>query len=55
MDGCTDGSWTSEEDGQVYQFFECPDGKGLYYPLNRIHPNSVCASAKDNGKNNLIC
>ena len=39
MDGCSDGSWT-DPDGCIHQFFKCPNGRGLYYPLNRLQCDS---------------
>ena len=35
MEGCTNGSWDGENK-KIYKFFSCEDGKGLYYPLNRL-------------------
>ena len=39
MDGCTDGSWT-DPDGFTHQFFKCPHGRGFYYPLRSLQPDS---------------
>ena len=35
MDGCSDG--TFPHTGQ--KFFNCPPGKGLYYPLKNVQPD----------------
>jgi len=35
MEGCTDG--TSQMTGQ--KFFDCPDGRGLYFPLAHLRPD----------------
>ena len=45
MEGCTNGSW-SDGNSQTYQFFKCPNGKGLYYPLNSIRPDSRYAPSQ---------
>ena len=51
MDGCADGSWKNEKDGQVYRFFECQYGKGLYYPLNGLQLDARYALAKTSSGN----
>ena len=35
MDGCTDG--TFEPTGK--KFFNCPERKGIYYPLESLKPD----------------
>ena len=35
MEGCTDG--TLQMTGE--KFFDCPDGRGLYFPLARLKPD----------------
>ena len=35
MEGCTDGTW---QRGNV-KYFDCPDGRGLYYPLEYLQPD----------------
>ena len=41
MEGCTDGTWSTT--GQA--FFHCPPGKGLYYGLYNLKPDSRFNSA----------
>ena len=36
MKGCTDGTFNAT--GQ--KFFDCPSGKGLYYPLGKVQPDA---------------
>ena len=36
MDGCTDGTLLST--GQ--KFFNCPENRGMYYPLVNLHPDA---------------
>ncbi len=43
MDGCGDGSWT-DPDGNILQFFKCPHGKGLFYPVHSLQPLSKFSS-----------
>ena len=35
MKGCTNGRW-DDENGKSHKYFSCEDGKGLYYPVNRL-------------------
>lgn len=35
MEGCTDG--TFQMTGE--KFFDCPDGRGLYFPLAHLRPD----------------
>ena len=41
MEGCADGTWSTT--GQAY--FRCPPGKGLYYSLYNLKPDSRFNSA----------
>ncbi len=43
MEGCGDGSWT-DADGNIHQFFKCPHGKGLFYPVHSLQPDSKFSS-----------
>ena len=43
MEGCTDGRWINQ-DGHAHQFFKCHYGKGLFYPLHVLQPDSRCSS-----------
>ena len=36
MEGCTDGTFVST--GQ--KFFNCPQGRGMYYPLVNLNPDA---------------
>ena len=40
MDGCTDG--TFERTGK--KFFNCPERKGIYYPLESLKPDERYAT-----------
>ena len=53
MDGCTDGRWTAQDD-HVHQFFKCPYGKGLFYPLNRLQLDSRYSSHSTLNKNRML-
>ncbi len=57
MDGCSDGSWKGP-DQQSCRLFTCDDGKGLYYPLNRLQHDqrgsSSMNTAYKNCKNKLF-
>ncbi len=52
MDGCSDGTWNGQ-DKQSCRFFTCDDGKGLYYPLNRLQLDQrlSMSTAYENRKN----
>lgn len=46
MEGCTNGIFH----GTGQKFFECPPGKGLYYPLSSLEPDQRYAvEATDDG------
>lgn len=40
MDGCTDGTFH----GTGQKFFDCPSGRGLYYPLKNLRPDARYAT-----------
>ena len=52
MDGCTHGQWM-DLNGKCHQLFSCEEGKGLYYPVNRLTVHErVSKLAQENCKHN---
>ena len=52
MDGCTNGQWM-DRNGKCHQLFTCKEGKGLYYPVNRLTVHEgVLKQTQKNCKNN---
>ena len=47
MEGCTDG--TFQMTGQKY--FDCQDGRGLYFPLKWLRPDNRTVSVDADGPN----
>ena len=51
MEGCTDG--TFQATGQ--KFFDCPHGRGLFYPLDKLVPDRrYDENKKDQNENGKI-
>ena len=46
MDCCTDGTFA----GTGQKFFNCPQGRGMYYLLENLKPSEMNATLKENRK-----
>ena len=46
MDDCTDGTFA----GTGQKFFNCPQGRGMYYFLENLMPSEIDATLEENRK-----